>query len=104
MLVELVDVAELGLGTFDDDFKLTLGGGALSILVLSSLGGGGAGGADEEGVCWEMPLVVGFFGRAALLVLPLGDAGSEFTVGGGGMTRLGPFIGRDGVASASTEG
>ncbi len=103
MLVELVDVEALEPGMFDDDFKLTLGGGALSILVLSSLGGGGAGGADGD-VCWETSLIVGFFGTAALLIFPLGDAVSEFTVGGGGMTRLGPFIGRDGVASASTEG
>lgn len=103
MFVELVDVEALEPDMFDVDFRLTLGGGVLSILVLSSLGGGGAGGADD-GVCWKLPLIVGFFGAAVLLILPLGDAMSEFTVGGGGMTRLAPFIGRDGVPSASAEG
>jgi hypothetical protein len=51
MLVEFVDVEALEPDMFDVDFRLTLGGGALSILVLSSLGGGGVGGADEDGVC-----------------------------------------------------
>jgi len=99
-----VDVDALEPDMFDVDFKLTLGGGAFSKLVLSSLGGGGAGGTDEDGVGCEMSLIVGFFGAAVLLILPLGGAVSEFTVGGGGMTRLWLFIGRDVLLSASAEG
>lgn len=91
------------LDALDGDFKFTLGGGLLR-LTLSLGGGGGAGGEDEDSVCGEMLLLVGFVGAAVLLIFVLGGAGSEFTPGGGGMTRLGPFIGRYAVPSASAEG
>lgn len=88
----------------DVDCELTFGGGWFRKLVSSLGGGGGGGGEDTDGDCLVVLLFVAFFG-AELLAFPLGGRVYELSAGGGGgRTRVGPFIGRYGVLSASEEG
>ena len=102
---ELVGVVAPESDVLDADFLLTLGGGWFKRLVLSIGCGGAGGGEDEDGVCWEMLLIVGVFDAVLpLLVFPLGGGENEFVAGGGGgMTRLVPFDGMYAVPSASAE-
>lgn len=94
----------MGLDAPDAGFGLMLGGGSAR-LVLSLGGAGGSGGKeDEDGIRGErLPLVM-LFG-AVLLIFPIGGRVSAFGAGGGGgMSRLSPFIGGGEALSPSRGG
>jgi hypothetical protein len=102
--VDFVGAAVPELDALDVGFGLMLGGGSARLVL--SLGGAGGGGSkeDEDGIREEIFPLVMLFG-AVLPIFPIGGRVSAFVAGGGGgISRLGPFIGGGAALSPSSGG